>query len=94
MNDILTYIEWRGDLSFSQSGFNEVDNLIFALLSYFDFRGILPAPGGGGNSRLKERHSSIFRVVMFRPDHQRQVIPAKRCNGCSMRWQTAGVIEN
>lgn len=34
MNDVLTYIEWRGDLSFSQSGFNEVDNLIFSLLSY------------------------------------------------------------
>lgn len=32
-----TYIRWRGDLSFSQAGFNDVDNLIFSALSYLDF---------------------------------------------------------
>lgn len=47
MNNVLAYLEWRGDLSFSQSGFNEVDNLILSLLSYFDFKGMLPAPGEG-----------------------------------------------
>ena len=86
MNDVLTYIEWRGDLSFSQSGFNEVDNLIFSK--------IFCPNQGRENLRLKERHSSFFRVVMFRPDHQRQAIPVKRCNGCSMRWQIAGAIES
>ena len=47
MNNVLAYLEWRGDLSFSQSGFNEVDNLILSLLSYFDFKEMLPAPGEG-----------------------------------------------
>lgn len=47
MNNVLAYLEWRGDLSFSQSGFNEVDNLILSLLSYFDFKGMLPVPGEG-----------------------------------------------
>jgi hypothetical protein len=58
MNDVLTYIEWRGDLSFSQSGFNEVDNLIFSLLSYFDFKDILPKPGEG--ELTLERASQLF----------------------------------
>lgn len=58
MNDVLTYIEWRGDLSFSQSGFNEVDNLIFSLLSYFDFKDILPKPGKG--ELTLERASQLY----------------------------------
>lgn len=30
MGNIMDYISWRGDLSFAQSPFNEVDNLILA----------------------------------------------------------------
>ena len=37
------YITWRGDLSFGQDPVNEVDNLIFCLLSYVDFDGIIPS---------------------------------------------------
>jgi len=33
-NNILTYLKWRGDLSFSQVPFNEVDGLILSELSY------------------------------------------------------------
>lgn len=28
MGNILDYLDWRGDLTFEQSPFNEVDNLI------------------------------------------------------------------
>ena len=35
MSNILEYISWRGDLSFKQSGFNEVDNLILSTFAYF-----------------------------------------------------------
>lgn len=41
MNNILDYIRWRGDLSFEQSPFNEVDNMIFSKLSYLNFRGMI-----------------------------------------------------
>lgn len=34
MGNIMDYISWRGDLTFAQSPFNEVDNLILACLSY------------------------------------------------------------
>ena len=33
MSNIIDYIKWRGDLSFSKSSFNEVDGLIFSMLS-------------------------------------------------------------
>lgn len=32
--NILDYIDWRGDLTFAQSAFNEVDNLILSTLTY------------------------------------------------------------
>lgn len=35
MSNILDYISWRGDLSFKQSKFNEVDNLILSTFAYF-----------------------------------------------------------
>ena len=42
MANILDYMDWRGDLSFDISPFNEVDNLILSVLSYLDFEGIVP----------------------------------------------------
>ncbi len=41
MYNITDYIKWRGDLSFNEAPFNEVDNLIFTQLSYLDFSGIV-----------------------------------------------------
>lgn len=35
--NMLDYIEWRGDLSFERDPFNEVDALIFSLISYYEF---------------------------------------------------------
>ena len=32
------YLQWRGDLTFAQDGFNEVDNLLLCIISYIDFR--------------------------------------------------------
>lgn len=42
MSNVFDYLKWRGDLSFDQDGFNEVDNLIFAGLSYIDYEGVVP----------------------------------------------------
>jgi hypothetical protein len=43
MANLLDYLDWRGDLPFDRAPFNEVDNLIFACLSYIDFEGVVPA---------------------------------------------------
>lgn len=42
MSNAFDYLKWRGDLSFNLAGFNEVDNLIFAGLSYIDYEGAVP----------------------------------------------------
>ncbi|WP_304226214.1 DUF2974 domain-containing protein [Gracilinema caldarium] len=42
MNNIETYLDWRGDLSFKASPFNPVDNLIFSVFAYLPFDGLVP----------------------------------------------------
>lgn len=32
--NILDYLDWRGDITFAERGFNEIDNLIFSTLAY------------------------------------------------------------
>lgn len=39
MENILSYIKWRKDISFLEKGFNEVDSLICALLGYVVWEG-------------------------------------------------------
>ena len=41
MANILDYLQWRGDLRFSQDGFHTVDAVILSRLSYIQFDGIL-----------------------------------------------------
>ena len=40
-DNIFDYINWRGDLSFRQSPFNEVDGAILAKLSYLPLERVL-----------------------------------------------------
>lgn len=42
MQGLLTYVTWRGDLDFNQSPLNPVDALLFSLISYIPFDGIIP----------------------------------------------------
>ena len=35
MSNLLDYLEWRGDLTFAQAPFNEVDNLILSENVFF-----------------------------------------------------------
>lgn len=42
MPHIPDYIRWRGDIPFEHDPLNEVDNLIFCLLSYVDLEGAVP----------------------------------------------------
>lgn len=45
MANAIDYIDWRGDLSFDVSPFNEVDNLLLCRLTSLDFTGIVPVDG-------------------------------------------------
>lgn len=54
MADILSYLDWRGDLSFKERPFNDVDNLILSELAYLDMNGIVPGPGEDGIIAVKD----------------------------------------
>lgn len=43
MDNLLTYLKWRGDASFTDHPFNEVDNIVLSAIAYLDFDGIVPA---------------------------------------------------
>ena len=45
MANVFDYLDWRGDVSFAQVPCNEIDSLIFSLISYVDFDGIVPPDG-------------------------------------------------
>ena len=42
MADLFAYLDWRGDLPFSQVPVTPVDALLFSALSYIDFDGVVP----------------------------------------------------
>ena len=59
MANMMDYLDWRGDLSFEISAFNEVDNLILAQLVYVELDGIVPGVDSDVSITLKEA-SEIF----------------------------------
>ncbi len=45
MENIMDYLRWRGDLSFKQDAFNDVDNLLLSGFSYVDLREVFEGAG-------------------------------------------------
>ena len=72
MDNILSYLEWRGDLSFSQSPFNEVDNLILSMLCYLPFEEMVPPIGEHPVTlvRAAEQYFSVHPV----PDEPQKAV--------------------
>lgn len=75
MANAFDYLLWRGDLTFTADGFNEVDGSIFAVLSYIDL---------GALSEKKHRLYGMMREYL--PDRKYDslkmglVIPSKNIN--------------
>ena len=46
MATVSDYLDWRGDISFSDDPFNEVDNVLLSLIAYVDFEGVLDEEKG------------------------------------------------
>ncbi|MBU3805045.1 MAG: DUF2974 domain-containing protein, partial [Candidatus Cellulosilyticum pullistercoris] len=62
MADIMDYLDWRGDLSFKQAAFNEVDNLILSQVAYVNFDGILPGIDCDDAMTLEEACQLFFKI--------------------------------
>ena len=60
MGTLFDYLNWRGDLSFSEAPLNEVDSLIFSLLSYVDLKGIVPEEHDGISVPIRAAANAFF----------------------------------
>ncbi len=60
MGTLFDYIKWRGDLPFEADPVNEVDNLIFSLISYIDFEGIVSPKHSADPVTLQSAANAFF----------------------------------
>ncbi|MBQ7347936.1 MAG: DUF2974 domain-containing protein [Clostridia bacterium] len=60
MGTLYDYLKWRGDLTFTEAPLNEVDSLIFSLLSYLDLKGIVPETHQDSSVPIKAAANSFF----------------------------------
>ncbi|MBE5843272.1 MAG: DUF2974 domain-containing protein [Butyrivibrio sp.] len=60
MANVINYLKWRGDLSFAESPFNEVDNLILSLVVYSDLKGIVPGTDSDRKITVREAAKKFF----------------------------------
>jgi len=70
MGNMMDYLDWRGDLTFAQSPFNEVDNLILAQMAYLNLDYVVPPEGSGMSVTVREAAEKYFR--MYGEDQIRQ----------------------
>lgn len=62
MANLMDYLAWRGDLSFAASPFNDVDNLLFSMLSFVDFSEIVSGDALGRPVKLDVCSQRFFET--------------------------------
>jgi hypothetical protein len=77
MAGIFDYLSWRGDLSFSRSPFNPVDNIILTHLSYLPLDGIVPGPEQKRGITIAETAEQFAAAFDRRPEDFRNVLICK-----------------
>lgn len=60
--NIIDYLKWRGDLSFGQSPFNDVDSLILSQIIYIPFEGIVPSVRSTRTITLRDSAEKFFNM--------------------------------
>lgn len=73
--NVLTYLQWRGDLSMNQSPFCHIDSLIFCCLSYLNWDGI--AEGRTAQEAVSLRDAADLWVKQS-AEHQVVRVPTDR----------------
>lgn len=92
MSDIFSYINWRGDLTFRKSQFNEVDNLIFSVLSYAEFDGILSPSKKYGDKYYKPSMTLFEAADKFYTIHSLEEVhkmPNSKRRGAEILFEMA-----
>ncbi len=65
MNNIIDYLDWRGDLSFEADPLNEVDSLILSTLTYIEYDGLVPFEEIGDKVILSEIAQLAYNAIDF-----------------------------
>ena len=60
MPNIVDYVDWRGDITFSASPFNDIDALILTQLAMVNFSGIVPSDASDGYIALGDAADLYF----------------------------------
>ncbi len=68
MPNLFDYLEWRGDIDFKKSAFNEIDALLLSQISYIDFGGAVPDGFLGKGLPL----SDVAEILKSLPDFERR----------------------
>lgn len=62
LTNILDYMKWRGDLTFTQSSFNEIDGLILSQIVYIPFEGIVPSGRSAKTVTMRQAAKKFFAM--------------------------------
>lgn len=90
MANIVDYLNWRGDITFSQSPINEIDGLMFANLSYVAMENVVPSLWENESILLKDaavkfwqeqderRILEVFSLIKMAPFAMRRMAATRR----------------
>ena len=91
--NVFDYLSWRGDLTFLQAPFSEVDNLLISLLSYVDLNGIFPdqedRKDGLPLKEISDRFFFLHSAKELKNDHSllRKMPQVLKAMGASPRFR-------
>lgn len=90
MTGIFDYLEWRGDLTFAQSEFNEIDSLIICALSYFPFE----LTGTPKNVSVKDAVNTLLSAPNLKQNiHLKADIPLMKALPNTERFGTSEILD-
>lgn len=67
MANVVDYLHWRGDLTFENDPFNNVDNLILSILSYLGFGGVVPSERSEKRIQLGDACAKMLKKLKDDP---------------------------
>lgn len=73
--NILDYLRWRGDLSFAQSPFNDIDSLILSQIIYIPFEGIVPSMRSTRTITIRDAVDKFFSIYDESKSHLGALLP-------------------
>lgn len=91
VTNILDYMKWRGDLSFSQSPFNDIDGLILSQIVYIPFEGIVPGYRSARSITIREAFEKFRDIYDIEKSSLGALLPSEifelfRMTGESVRF--------